>query len=284
MQSGAVASTPMPTINANDLEIGFEVLGAGPPLVIVHGAGTPARDTFGAQLASLATAFRIYLPDARGHGGTRWDTANGFSAEWLGDDLAAFVDAVGLRTFHLLGYSMGAMTALGYATREPERLRTLVVVGIATAREPRASVARRLLDPPRIEREEPAWAEDLARIHDPIQGPGSWRRLLSAIAEDVATQPLLTPAQVRTITAPTLVACGDRDPLVPVAQAVELARQVRDGRLFVAPDAGHDVMNDQPELGAAALAAFYRSTEAVARKRAGRRPDAEPAISSEVPR
>jgi pimeloyl-ACP methyl ester carboxylesterase len=274
----------MPTIRANDLDIGYEVLGVGPPLVIVHGAGTPARDTFADQLPSLATAFRIYLPDARGHGATRWDTANGFSAAWLVDDLAAFVDAVGLQTFHLLGFSMGAMTALGYATREPERLRTLVVVGIATAREPRASVARRLLDPVRVEREDPAWAADLAHAHDPVQGPGSWRPLLSAIAADVATQPLLTPVELRAITAPTLVACGDRDPLVPVAQAVELARQVRDGRLFVAPDAGHDLMNDQPELGAAALAAFYRSTEAVARERADRRPDAEPAVASEVPR
>lgn len=282
----------MATIRANDLETGYEVLGDGPPLVIVHGAATPARDSFAAQLPALAEAFRVYLPDARGHGATRWDTANGFRAGWLVDDLAAFVDAMGLPTFHLLGYSMGAMTALGFATRDPERLRTLVVVGIATAREPRSSVARRLLDPARVERDEPEWAEDLEREHDPVQGPGSWRRLLTAIAQDVATQPLLTAADLRTITAPTLVACGDRDPLVPVGQASELARQVRDGRLLVVPDAGHDVMNDQPELGTAALAAFYRSTEPVARERASRRPDAgpdappdaRPAARSEVPR
>lgn len=274
----------MPTITANDLEIGYEVFGAGPPLVVVHGAATPAHDTFGAQLPSLAAAFRVYLPDARGHGATRWDTANGFRAEWLVDDLVAFVDAVGLPTFHLMGYSMGAMTALGFATRDPERLRTLVVVGIATAREPRASVARRLLDPARVEREEPEWAEDLTRQHDPVHGPGSWRRLLLAIAQDVATEPLLTPSQLRAITAPTLVACGDRDPLVPVAQAGELARQVRDGRLFVVPDAGHDVMNDQPELCTAALAAFYRSTESVATERASRRSDVPLATRSEVPR
>ncbi|MCJ7442368.1 MAG: alpha/beta hydrolase, partial [Thermoanaerobaculaceae bacterium] len=49
------------------------------------------------------------------------DAADGFEAEWLVDDLEAFVDAVGLRTFHLVGYSMGAMTALGYAVRAPER-------------------------------------------------------------------------------------------------------------------------------------------------------------------
>lgn len=257
----------MPTIRANDLDIGYEVRGAGPPLVIAHGAATTAAYTFGRQLAGLTSAFQVILPDARGHGSTRWDVGRGFRAEWLVDDVAAFVDALGLATFHLVGYSMGGMTALGYAARHPERLRTLVVAGITTAREPRASVVRRLMDPDRIERDEPAWAADLARL-DETQGSGAWRALVRAVAEDVASQPLLTPLEVRGITAATLVMCGDRDPLVPVDQAASLARSVRDGRLFVAPRAGHDLTNEQPELCAAAMLGFYRSTEDIARARA----------------
>ena len=257
----------MPTIRANDLDIAYEVRGAGPPLVIAHGAGTTATYTLGRQLAGMTAAFRVILPDARGHGATRWDVGRGFRAEWLVDDLEGFVDALGLTTFHLAGYSMGGMTALGFATRHPERLRTLVVAGIATAREPRTSVVRRLMDPARIKRDEPDRAADLAKL-DATQGPGSWRALVTAVAQDVATQPLLSPAQVHGITAPTLVMCGDRDPLVPIAQAAELARTVRDGRLFVAPDAGHDLTNEQPELCATAMLGFYRSTEAVARTRA----------------
>ena len=258
----------MPTIRANDLEIAYDVLGAGPPLVMLHGATSSGRETFAAQIPALGSAFRLYLPDARGHGSTRWDVAGGFQAEWLVDDLEAFVDALGLRTFHLMGYSMGAMTALEFATRAPERLRTLVVVGITSAREPRASVARRLMDPERVLRDDPAWAAEMVRTLDPVQGPGAWRLLLPAIAEDVATQPLITPGALRTITAPTLVACGDRDPLAPVRQALELSRQVRDGRLFVAPDSGHDVLTRRPALVVEALRGFYRSTESVARARA----------------
>jgi pimeloyl-ACP methyl ester carboxylesterase len=258
----------MPEIRANQLEIAYEVVGAGPPLVLLHGASTSARETFAAQIPRLAESFQLYLPDARGHGATRWDVAGGFRAEWLVDDLEAFVDALGLRTFHLIGYSMGAMTALGFATRAPERLRTLVVVGITPAREPRASVARRLMDPERILRDDPGWAAEMAGSIDPVQGPGAWQRLLPAIAADLATQPLLTPAELRAITAPTLVACGDRDPLTPVGQAWELSRQVRDGRLFVAPDSGHDVLARRPTLSNEALRDFYRSTESVARARA----------------
>jgi pimeloyl-ACP methyl ester carboxylesterase len=272
----------MPKILANDLEISYEVVGAGPPLVLLHGASTSGRETFAAQIPGLAESFQLYLPDARGHGATRWDAADGFRADWLVDDLEAFVDALGLRTFHLLGYSMGAMTALGFATRAPERLRTLVVAGITRAREPRASVARRLMDPERILRDDPGWAAEMTRTIDLVQGPGAWRRLLPAIADDAATQPLLTPGELRAVTAPTLVACGDRDPLTPVGQAWELSRQVRDGRLFVAPDSGHDVLARRPALANEVLRTFYRSTESVARARAQAgeqaRADAEPEV------
>lgn len=269
----------MPTIRANELEIDYEVVGAGPPLVMLHGATTSGRATFAAQIPALAESFQLFLPDARGHGATRWDVANGFRAEWLVDDLEAFVDALDLRTFHLIGYSMGAMTALGFAVRAPERLRTLVLVGITAVREPRASVAKRLMDPARIVRDDPAWAAEMDRTLDPIQGPGAWRRLLPAIAADVAGQPVVTPMELRAITAPTLVACGDRDPLTPVGQAWELSRQVRDGRLFVAPDAGHDLLTRRPALTIEALRGFYRSTEAIARARADPRTEAQPEVT-----
>jgi pimeloyl-ACP methyl ester carboxylesterase len=260
----------MPTIDANGLTIRYDVAGAGPPLVMLHGATSDAARDFRGILPRLHEAFRCYTPDARGHGRTRWDTAaDGFSADWLADDVVAFADALGLDTFHLLGFSLGAMTALRVAVRTPERLRTLVVVGISTDREPRASVARRLMDPIRIDRADPAWAVDLARRHDPVQGEGAWRALLPAIARDVATQALLTPRQIRTIDPPTLVAVGDRDPFVPVDLAWRLSRSVLDGRLLVLPGAGHEAFADRPAIATEALGDFYRSTEAVARKRAG---------------
>jgi len=158
---------------------------------------------------------------------------------------------------------------LRVAVRTPERLRTLVVVGITVDREPRASVARRLMDPVRIDQSDPKWAADLAARHDPGQGEGAWRALLPAIARDVAAQSLLTPREIRTIDPPTLVAVGDRDPFVPVDHAWRLSRSVLDGRLLVLPDAGHEAFTERPTIATEALGTFYRSTEAVARRRAG---------------
>jgi pimeloyl-ACP methyl ester carboxylesterase len=258
----------MPTIRANDLEIAHAVHGAGPPLVLLHGATSLGAKDFAAQIPLFAKAFRVHVPDARGHGHTRWDAANGFRYDWLVDDLAAYVDTLGLETFHLVGFSMGAMTALQYAVRRPERLRTMTIVGITTQREPRASVARRLMDPDRADREEPAWVLELGRRHDAGQGRDAWRRLLPAIAADVAIQPLLSPRDLRRIDAPALVVCGDRDPFVPVDHAWGISRQLPDGRLFVAPGCGHEVMSRKPGLFNEALAGFFRSTAAVAERRA----------------
>jgi pimeloyl-ACP methyl ester carboxylesterase len=237
--------------------------------VLLHGATSLGSRDFAAQIPLFSRAFRVILPDARGHGRTAWDAAAGFRYDWLVDDLAAFVDAIGLETFHLVGFSMGAMTGLQYAVRAPERLRTLTVVGITTQREPRASVGRRLMDPARADRDDPAWVAELGRRHDAGQGVGAWRRLLPAIAADIAVQPLLTPRDLRRIDPPSLVVCGDRDPFVPVDHAWGLQRQLPDGRLFVVPDCGHEVMSRKPSLFNEALAGFFRSTAAVAEVRAG---------------
>ena len=258
----------MPTILANGLETAYETVGAGPPLVILHGASSSGREQFAGMAAVLGRGFRVYLPDARGHAGTAGD-AGDWSTAALAADVIGFADALGLATFHLLGYSMGGMTALHVATTVPERIRTLVAMSIGTDREPRLSVARSLMDPDRIERDDPGWARFLAARHDPLHGRGSWRALLRVVISDIAEQPLLSAAQLRAIDAPTLVVAGDRDPFTPVAQALALSRQVRDGRLLILPGTGHEVLGTSAALLELALPDFYRSTEATARDRAG---------------
>jgi pimeloyl-ACP methyl ester carboxylesterase len=250
-------------VEANGLRVRYDRVGAGPPLVLLHGASSTGREDFGAQLPRLARSFTCYLPDARGHAGTAYDAGPGLRLSDLVDDLAAFVDALGLATFHLLGFSMGGATALAYAAGRPDRLRTLVLVGTATEHEPRTSVIRHLADVERIERHDPAWAAALARRHDPVQGPGAWRRLMPAIAAFVAEEASPTLAELRRVEMPALVVVGDRDPIVPVGQAWALARQLPDARLFVVPGCPHEVASKRPGLFTEGLATFYRSTSAV---------------------
>jgi len=258
----------VPTVKANGLDVHYTVEGAGPPVVMLHGATSTSAEDWSAQRPAFRKAFRLYLVDARGHGGTRWDVRDGFDRDMLVDDLLAFVDALNLATFHVVGFSMGAMTALTFATRFPERLRTAMICGIDIVREPRASVAKRLMDPERVLREEPDWAAQLERRHGPVQGEGAWQRLLPAIANDVATASLLTPEELLRIRLPVQLAYGDRDVFVPVDHAAAIHKQLPDSRLLIVPNSPHQAMVAQPALFNLAAANFYRSTEKVAIQRA----------------
>ncbi len=268
------AATLQRTVHVNGIDISYTAEGAGPPLVMLHGATSTAREDWAAQRPLFRRAFRLYLPDARGHGATRWDAGQGLPKDLLVDDLLGFVDALGLQTFHVAGFSMGAMTALTFATRHAERLRTAIICGIDVQRQPRARVAARLMDPGRIDRHEPEWAARLEQRHAPVQGPGAWRRLLPAIAADVADQPLLTAEELRRARLPILLVYGDRDIFVPVDHAAALHRQLPEARLLVAPDCPHQVMVSQPALFSQVAGTFYRATERIARERAGASPGA----------
>jgi pimeloyl-ACP methyl ester carboxylesterase len=276
---GAAGRPPGASVHANGLEIGYDVHGAGPPMILLHGASSSGREDYAAQIPGFQKAFRLYLPDARGHATTRWEPSPGLHAADLVADLLAFADALHLATFHLVGFSMGAGTALRFATQHPDRLRTLVVIGYSLDREPRTSVARRVLDPARIERDDPAWADELERRHGPVQGHGAWRRLVEAVVADVAGQPPIELAALRSVEPPAMVVCGDRDPFTPVGQAWNLQRQLPDARLLVVPGCGHQVTAHRPGIFNEAMAAFYRSTEAAAARRAQA---ARPSVGAKV--
>jgi pimeloyl-ACP methyl ester carboxylesterase len=255
----------VPLVRANGLDMHVTVEGEGPPLILLHGASSSATEDWAHQRSLFRQSFTCYLLDARGHAGTRWDASGGWSRDLLVDDLGAFADAMGLDTFHVAGFSMGAMTAITFATRAPERLTSALIAGIDVQSEPRTSIARKAMDPDRIEREEPGWAAQLERRHGPVQGAGAWRALMRAMGREGSLSDPLTPAQLRTARLPILLACGDRDPWVPLEHAVALQRQLPDARLFVAPDCTHVVTVRQPALFNTAALGFWRSIGAVVR-------------------
>lgn len=114
------------------------------------------------------------------------------------------------------------------------------------------------MDPDRIEREDPAWATRLARRHDRVQGSGAWKKLMVAIRDDIVAQRPPTPEELQRARLPILLAYGDRDPWVPLEQAVRLRRQLPTASLFVAPGVGHVVVAERPSLFNQAMLQFLR--------------------------
>lgn len=100
-----------------------------PSLVVLHGYTGHAR-SWDAFAEAMTDRYRVVALDQRGHGETGWAPADQYGVGDMADDLEAFVRALGLRGFTLLGLSMGGMVAMEYAGRRPEELAACVIVDI----------------------------------------------------------------------------------------------------------------------------------------------------------
>ncbi|MGH2717009.1 MAG: alpha/beta fold hydrolase [Actinomycetota bacterium] len=113
----------MPTVQANGITMNYEVQGEGDPLVLVpYLAINQACYAF--QVGDYAKAFTCYSVDLRGAGLT--DKPEGtYTTELMADDVAAFMDAVGIASAHLSGLSLGAAVGMWVAAKYPEKVRSL---------------------------------------------------------------------------------------------------------------------------------------------------------------
>lgn len=110
------------TIEVNGARLAYEthIATAGaPPLVFVHGYAMRATGpTYRLMLEILARTYSVYALDLRGHGGSAAASA-GWSLEALADDVAAFPAALGLSGAVYVGHSLGGLTGLNAAIRNP---------------------------------------------------------------------------------------------------------------------------------------------------------------------
>lgn len=119
----------------------YETEGAGDPLVLLHG-GFCTNDTWGAQRADLAAAYRVFLPERRAHGHTA-DVAGPLTYQDMADDTVAFLETVVEGPAHLVGWSDGGVVALLVARDRPDLVRKVVAIGANFPRAPNVSPSRR---------------------------------------------------------------------------------------------------------------------------------------------
>ena len=133
--SGRPLHVPGRTVFVGDRE--FFVREAGPadapPIVLLHGWSFDAEMTFFNLIPGLAERFRVIAPDNRGHGRSEWIRGRYEIAD-VADDVAGILDALGISSPLVFGYSMGGMVAQELAHRYPDRLRGVVLA--ATAAHP----------------------------------------------------------------------------------------------------------------------------------------------------
>jgi len=110
----------------NGICIYYEIHGAGPPLLLLHG-GTASGEAFAGQLPALARQFRVIVPDLRGHGRTS-DAPGPISYALLTREVEALLDELGVEDVAAIGWSMGGAIALHLALRRPSRLRCMILI------------------------------------------------------------------------------------------------------------------------------------------------------------
>ena len=117
----------------NGLSLYYEEHGSGQPLILLHG-GYGTGEMFGAILPLLARGRRVITVDLQGHGRTA-DVDRPLRFQTMGDDIAALVGHLGLAQADVMGYSLGAATAVRTAIQHPELVRRLVIVSHPARRD-----------------------------------------------------------------------------------------------------------------------------------------------------
>lgn len=124
----------MPKVKANNIMMNYDQQGTGEPLILIpYLAADYACYAF--QVADYAKHFTCISLDLRGTGET--DKPVGvYSTELFADDVAAFIDALGIQKAHVSGLSLGAATAMWLAAKYPEKVKSLSLHSCWTKTDP----------------------------------------------------------------------------------------------------------------------------------------------------
>jgi pimeloyl-ACP methyl ester carboxylesterase len=257
-------------VRANGLDIAYERVGEGAPLVFVHGVACDAR-VWQPQLAGLADEFTVVAWDEPGAGCSS-DVPADFGLADYANCLAAMIEALALGRAHVAGLSWGGTVVQELYRLHPELVATLILVdtyagwkGSLPEAEVQARVAgaRQMLGAPAEEfdprlpglfagdppaRFVPLLEEIVAAVR-----PESLRTQLFVMAE--ADQRDLLPR----ITVPVLLIWGELDARSPLTVAHQFEQAIPDTRLVVIPGVGHVCNLEQPDQFNNAVRQFCRA-------------------------
>jgi pimeloyl-ACP methyl ester carboxylesterase len=128
-------------IRAGDTELWFDQRGEGPDVFLIAGLTDPA-EAWEFQLQGLADRYRVTAFDNRGAGRSPM-IPEGFTVAGFADDAAALMQALGIESAHIAGFSGGSATAQELALRHPELVRSLVLQSTWAAASPHFLAATR---------------------------------------------------------------------------------------------------------------------------------------------
>jgi pimeloyl-ACP methyl ester carboxylesterase len=252
-------------VEVNGMQVYYEVSGSGDPLVVLHGAYMNIP-SMGAIIPKLAETRKVYALEFQGHGRTT-DIDRPITYPALADDVAAFMDAVGLPKADVFGYSMGAAAGLQLAIRHPDKVNKLVAASVAYDVEGWQPAFRDFIPQMTVEMfvDMPVFAEAYRKLAaNPDGFPELVRKLIA-----LEKEPMAWGADVKALKTPVLIITGDAD-VATLEHSVALFRLLGGGgmgdmgqplpasRLAVLPATSHTAVIGQTDLLMAVIEPFLK--------------------------
>jgi 3-oxoadipate enol-lactonase len=238
----------MPFAQSGELRTHYELSGGqGPVLVFSNSLGTDFS-MWDPQMAELAQRFRILRYDTRGHGQSTV-TAGDYTIEQLGRDVLGLLDTLQLDRVHFCGLSLGGVIGIWLGVNAPDRLNRLVLcntaarIGTKEMWDARIATARKDGMKPVAAAVIERWFTPEFRASCPDQVAKAQRMLETTppagyAACCAAVRDVDLRDSVAQIKSPTLIIYGGKDPVIPIADAQFLAKNIR-GASIVELNAAH---------------------------------------------
>ena len=198
-------------ITVNNIELFYEVIGTGNPLVMIHGNGED-HTIFDKAVELLSGHFTCYLLDSRGHGQSQKVTT--YHYDDMAEDVYQFIQALHLEHVTYYGFSDGGIIGLLLASKHPGLLDKMIISGANT----RPDAVRK-------------WLAMVLKIINHIHKNPLFTLML--------TEPHINREQLQAIDVPTLVLAGSKD-LVVEEDTRFIAENIPHASLKILEGEGHE--------------------------------------------
>lgn len=255
----------------------YQVVGTGPrPLVLLHGFAASLRTWD--ELAQLfpREEYTLHLFDLKGHGESSRLPEGDYSAPHNARIIAAYIRSRGLADVNLIGHSFGGAVALLTALDCPAVSRLILIgaPGFPQQVPPFMRILALRFIGPLLMNAVPAERIALTALkrafyrHERITGQlieryaAGFRRKEASTALSRTVRQVIPPdvalitARYAGLSIPVLLVWGEHDRIVPQWQGERLQRELRNSRLDIIPDCGHNPHEERPHETFAAIREF----------------------------
>lgn len=245
------------TVTVDGLDIRYEIHGdlasGEAPILLLHG-GMLSAAHFSELIPIMVENRPVIAIDQQGHGRTGDRDAPITLASMRADTLGV-LDALDIETAHVVGFSMGGMLGLELAVNAPDRVATLSALSasqniegmlpqiLEMNRDPNAQPSPEVAE---LMPSEEDFAQMQAGFADNPGGPEQFGRTMEKLNALMTSGWGWSDAELEGIAAPTLIAIGDRDFILP-EHAARMAELIPDAQLAILPDTTHMTMLERDD-------------------------------------